>query len=149
MSVWPGGVIPRSQLGDLVDGVAGCNAGQNVLEIGEGLDSAHLRGLDEGGHDGPMPCAAVAAGEEGILHGQLLGTDGSLDGALVHFDAAVGEEQPQAGRPAEHIANGLGAHSGDRGHPNRCDGGQLFRLIAGSYGGRQFGSCRLSLAVAL
>jgi hypothetical protein len=32
---------------------------------------------------------------------------------------------------------------------NPIDGGQQFRLIAGSCGGRQFGSCRLSLAVAL
>ena len=68
-----GSVVPGSQLGDLVDGMAGGDADQDVTEIGVGFDPAHLRGFDEGGYDGPMTCPAVAAGEESVLHGQLLG----------------------------------------------------------------------------
>ena len=101
-------VVPGSQLGDFVDFVPCCDADQNVPEIGVGFDPAHFCRFDEGCDDGPMPGAAITAGEEGIFDGKLLGPYGAFDGTLVHFDAAIGEEQAQAGRPAENITDGLG-----------------------------------------
>ena len=117
MSGWSGNVVPGSQFCDLVDGMAVGYADQHVFEIGEGLDAAHFCGFDEGGDDGPVSGAAVAAGEEGIFDGELLGANGAFDGALIHFDPAIGEEQAQTGRAAEDVADGLGelAFPGDQG----------------------------------
>ena len=101
-------VAPRRQFSDAGDGMAVGDAGEHVLEIGEGLDAAHFAGFDDAGDHRPVLGTAVTAGEEGVLHSQFLRTDGPLDGALIHFEPTVGEEAAEISPAGETVADGTG-----------------------------------------
>ncbi len=57
------------------------------------LCGVEFAGLDKGGDGGPVFYAGIVTGEEGILAVQGDGANGPLDGVVVEFDAAIGEEQ--------------------------------------------------------
>lgn len=65
------------------------DAGDDVGEVSERLDAVELAGLDERGDDGPMPGAAVGAGEQGVLARERERPDGALDDVVVDLDPAV------------------------------------------------------------
>lgn len=72
------------------------DAGDDVVEVGGGIDAVELAGLDERGEDRPVLGAAVGAGEEVVLAAERQGSDGAFDDVVVDLDAAVVEE---AGEP--------------------------------------------------
>ena len=67
-------------------------AGEDVGEIGFGIDVVEFAGLDERGEDRPMLAAAVGAGEQCILSIEGERTDGAFDDVGIDLDAAVIEE---------------------------------------------------------
>jgi hypothetical protein len=54
------------------------------------------------------PPALIGAGEEGVFAGERDGADRALDGVGVDFDAAVVEEDGEAGPELESVADGFG-----------------------------------------
>ena len=52
---------------DLAGGVAVDEAGQDVGEIGLGIDGVELAGLDQRSDDAPVDTALVGAGEQSVL----------------------------------------------------------------------------------
>src|SRR5690349_5885110 len=91
--------------------------GEDVAQVGGGLDTVELGGLGQGCDGGSVFGAAIGSGEEMILSAKGNGPDRALDGVGVHLDPAVGEEEGQAGPPAEAVADGSGqrALAGDEG----------------------------------
>ena len=58
------GPVPRKQFVEAIDRVTFDEAGEDVGEIGFGIDVVQFAGLDEGGEDRPVLAAAIGAGEE-------------------------------------------------------------------------------------
>ena len=66
--------------------------GQGGLEIGEGLDSVDLAGLDQRGDATPGNAAFTVTGEEGILSIERDGADQVFNPVGVDLDATVVQE---------------------------------------------------------
>lgn len=66
--------------------------GQDVSGIGERIDVVELASLDQGRDDSPVFGTAVGSGKQRVLATELDATDGSFDGIVVEFDAAVIDE---------------------------------------------------------
>lgn len=66
-------------------------AGENVGEVGGGVDPVQLAALDQGREHRPILGTFMAAGEETVLSVQRDGTDDALDRVGVELDAAVVE----------------------------------------------------------
>ena len=62
-----GSVGPGHELVDLAGRVAVDEPGQDVGEVGVGVDGVVLRGLDQRGDHAPMDAALVGAGEQRVL----------------------------------------------------------------------------------
>ena len=88
--------------------VAGDDAGDDVGEVGVGVEAVELAGLDERGDRRPVLAAAVGSGEERILPVQGDGSDTALDHVGVDLDAAVIEEAGKPGPAGERVADGFG-----------------------------------------
>ena len=58
---------PRQEIVDFAIGMAVDDFGDDVGEIGEGIDAAELARLDQRGDNRPMLAAAVGAREQSIL----------------------------------------------------------------------------------
>ena len=71
-------------------------AGEDVGEIGFGIDAVQFAGLDERSVDSPMLAAAVRSGEECVLPIESQRTNGAFDGVGVDLDVAIVEEAGQA-----------------------------------------------------
>ena len=100
--------VPGQQLADAVDGMAGEELGEDVGEIGLGIDGVQFAGFDERGEDRPVLAAAIGAGEERVLAVECERADGALDHVGVDLDTAVVEEARQARPARERVANGFG-----------------------------------------
>ncbi len=72
--------------------VAVDDVGQNVGEIGLGINCVELGCLNQRGGDGPVLTVAIGAGEESILAIESNGPDCALDDVGVDLDAAVVDE---------------------------------------------------------
>lgn len=84
------------------------DAGDDVREVGLGIDAVELAGLDERGDDGPVLGTAIGAGEQGVLPGQGQRADGSLDDVVVELDAPVIEEEAEPRPARERVADRFG-----------------------------------------
>ena len=62
-------------------------------QVNMGLDGVEFAGFDQRGDGGPVCRTGIVTGEESVLSVLGDGSDGSLDGVVVHFDATVGEEE--------------------------------------------------------
>jgi hypothetical protein len=69
------GVVPGEKFIDAGLRMAVDDPGEDVGEVGLGIDAVELASLDERGDDGPMFSAAIGAGEERILAIEGNGTD--------------------------------------------------------------------------
>jgi hypothetical protein len=56
--------------------------GEDIGQIGLGIDGIHFAGCDQRGQDCPMFATAIGAGEEMILAPERNGTDGALTWTL-------------------------------------------------------------------
>ena len=81
------------------------DAGDDVGEIGVGLDADQLAGLDERGDHGPVLGTTVGAGEQCILASEGKGPDAALDNVVVDLNAAVVEEQAQSLPARQRVAD--------------------------------------------
>ncbi len=108
-------ISPRSEFRDAIDGMAVGNAGQHILQIGEGFHAAQSASLDDGCDLGPMLRSTVASGEQSVAHSQFLRSDGAFDGALIHLQTSVGQEAAEIGPARQAIADLFGqfAAAGD------------------------------------
>lgn len=66
--------------------------GDDVGEIGVGIDAAQFAGLDERGDGGPIRSTCVGTREERIFAIESNRTDPALDDIGVDLDAAIVEE---------------------------------------------------------
>ena len=98
VSVCFGSPGPGQELGDPAVGPVVDELGENVGEVGLGIDAVQLAGLDQRGEHRPVFRPLVAAGEEGIFSGEGNRAHSALDGVGVDLDAAVIEE---AGEPSQ------------------------------------------------
>ena len=84
------------------------DAGENVAEVGFGVEAVELGGLDEGVGRGGASSAFIRSGEEIVFAAQGNAAQGALGGIVVDLQPAVVEVASQ-GRPAcEGIAHGAG-----------------------------------------
>jgi len=74
--------IPRRQLADAVDLVIG-NAGEDVAQIGFGVEVVELGGFDEGVDGGGALTAGIGSCEEIVLAAESDAADGALGGVVV------------------------------------------------------------------
>jgi hypothetical protein len=58
---------PGRELIDLALGMTVDQPGQDIFEIGLGIDGVEFAALDQGGEDGPVVGAVVGAGEQAVL----------------------------------------------------------------------------------
>ena len=77
------------------------------LEEGEGLDTVHLRRLDQRSDACPAPRSFVMAHEQCILSRQSQGADAVFQGIGIQLDTAVFEEHPQPVPLARDVGQGL------------------------------------------
>lgn len=75
------------QLGPVID-----DALEGLGHLGMGIDAVHLCGGDERGDGSPSAAAAIGSGEQGILAGDGLGSDGALNDTGVYLYATISEE---------------------------------------------------------
>ena len=64
-------------------------AGEDVGEIGFGIDAVQFAGLDKRGVDGPMLATAVRSREECVLSIESERTNGAFDDVGVDLDVAI------------------------------------------------------------
>ena len=88
--------MPREEIVDLALGMTVYDTGEDIGEVGLGIDAVEFAGLDQRCDDGPMFAAPVGAGEERIFTIQGNGTDAALDDVGVDLDAAIVEEPGEA-----------------------------------------------------
>jgi hypothetical protein len=98
----------RQELVDTAIGMAVCDAGDHVGQIGLLIDAVEFASLDERSDDGPMLAAAVRTREECILSIQCNRTNRSLDHIAVNLDATVVNEADQACPARQSIADRFG-----------------------------------------
>jgi len=79
-----------------------------VSQVGLGIDGVELCGLDRRGDDAPVDAALIGAGEERVFAGERDRADRTLDHVGVDLDPTVVEEDDEAGRQLESVADGLG-----------------------------------------
>jgi hypothetical protein len=58
--------VPGQQISDTIDGMVG-DAGEHVAQIGLWIESAHLRGFDEGVHRSRANAAGIRAGKKVVF----------------------------------------------------------------------------------
>lgn len=73
--------------------VASCDGDQDTGQIAMRLDPVEFAGFDQRCDDGPTLCPGIVSGEECVFAVQGDGADGSFNGIIVEFDAAVTKEQ--------------------------------------------------------
>src|SRR5665213_2050046 len=95
LEIWRGGIGPWQEIVDLAVGMVVDDPGDDVGEVGLGLDAAELAGLDERGDDGPVFTTGVGAGEESIFSVERDRADRALDDIRVDLDATVIDEACQ------------------------------------------------------
>ena len=61
-----------------------------------GLDGVEFAGFDQRGDGGPVCSTGIVTGEESVLSVLGDGSDGSLDGVVVHLNPTVGEKEAEA-----------------------------------------------------
>ena len=88
--------------------MAADDAGDDVGQVGLGVDAVQLAGPDERGQHGPVLGATVGAGEEMVLPPEGQGSDGALDDVVVDLDLAIIQETGQAFPAGQGIADRLG-----------------------------------------
>ena len=71
------------------------DAGDDVGEVTERIDTKQLAGFDQRGDDRPVLSAAIRAGEQGVLAVERQRANGALDYVVVDFDAAVVEKEAE------------------------------------------------------
>lgn len=87
--------------------VAVCETGEEVAQIGVGLNAVHFTSADQAGKPGPIAAPFIVPRKERIaaVHG------GSADCVFhqvgVDIDVAVVQEQPEAVLPRQHIGQGF------------------------------------------
>src|SRR5262245_36158056 len=77
-----GGSGPRQQLVDALGGMGG-EPGEDVAQVGFGVEPVELGGLDQGVHGGGPDAALVGAGEQPVFSSESDATDGALGGVVV------------------------------------------------------------------
>ncbi len=90
------GCSSRLQFIDAAVGMTADGPGDDVGEIGMGLDAIELCAFDERCDDGPMLRTAVEPAKRRILSDQGQRPDRALDGVGAVFDATVIKEEAQA-----------------------------------------------------
>lgn len=85
-------VVPGQQQVDIGLFVPACDGFQDTGQIAMGLDPVEFAGLDQRRDDGPVLRSGIVASEERVFAVESDGTDGSLDGVGIEFDATVVEE---------------------------------------------------------
>ena len=109
--------------GELVDGFVGVvgQAGQDILEVVEGVDVQTAAGLDDGEEHGTALAAFGVADEEPVLLAHGGGTDGIFDQVVVDLQAAVVEvaakQFPLAQGVVDGLSHGAGRQVGSGGFP--------------------------------
>jgi hypothetical protein len=98
---------PRHEFIDAAVGPALDDFGEDVGDIGLGVDAEHFAGLDDRGRDGPMGGAAVISSKQAVLSGQAQGAQSALDGIAVDLHAPVIKEAGQADPVVESVVDGL------------------------------------------
>ena len=83
--------IPWEQFVDAVDFVIG-DAGENVAEIGFGINGVELAGFDEGVDGSGAIAAPVGSSKEIVLAAKGNAPDGALSGVVVNLDTAIMNE---------------------------------------------------------
>jgi hypothetical protein len=61
------GPVPGEQLVEAIDGIACDEAGEDIGEVGFGIEVVQFAGRDERGEDCPVLAAAIGACEECVL----------------------------------------------------------------------------------
>ena len=84
------------------------HSGDDIGEVGVGIDVVEATGLDEGIHGGGALTAAIGACERPIASSDCHGPQHALGGVVGHADPAVMEEAGEAVPAAKHVIDGLG-----------------------------------------
>ena len=93
------------KLVDAAHGMSGDELGQDVGEVGVGIDVVELAGGNQRGEHGPVLGAAVGPGEQMVPATERDRPDGALDDVAVELDAAVVEEAAQPLPARQRVAN--------------------------------------------
>ncbi|MBA8821760.1 hypothetical protein FHW00_004118 [Ochrobactrum sp. P6BSIII] len=82
-------------------------AGEEIAQIGIGLDVVHLASADEIGEPGPIAATFIVTRKKRIttVHGRA--ADGNFDQVGIYVDIAVVQEQPEAVLTSEHVVQCL------------------------------------------
>src|ERR1700682_4404101 len=100
--------VPRHELVDLRDGPALSDTLEGLREPGLWIDIVHFCGLQERGDVRPGSTTASGTREQGVLPGNCLRPDGTLDNVGIYFDTPIDQEAFESGPPGDSIADRLG-----------------------------------------